>query len=39
LEDEQKVKKFILRCKTILANSDSGKIESIRKKIKDIMDN
>ena len=39
LEDEQKVKKFVLRCKTILADLDSEKIESIRKKIKNIMDN
>ena len=28
LEDEQKVKKFVLRCKTILADLDSEKIES-----------
>ncbi len=37
LEDEQQVKKFVLRCKAISANLDSEKIESIRKKIKDML--
>ena len=34
LEDETNVKKFILKCKTLLNDLDSEKIEKIRTKIK-----
>ena len=35
LEDESNVKKFILKCKTLLNDLDSEKIEKIREKIED----
>ncbi|MCD6215487.1 MAG: hypothetical protein J7J92_00220 [Candidatus Aenigmarchaeota archaeon] len=37
LEDESNVKKFILRCKTILSDLNSEKIEKIRAKIKQLI--
>ena len=36
LKDESKVKKFILKCKTLLNDLDSEKIEKIRAEIKRI---
>ena len=35
LEDESNVKKFILKCKTLLSGLDSERIEKIRTKIKE----
>lgn len=37
LEDEVKTKKFILKCKFILDNLDSKRIEDIRAKIRKLM--
>ncbi len=37
LENEIDVKKFILRCKTLINNLNSEKIEKIRAKIKELM--
>ena len=36
LDDESAVKRFVLQCKTLLADLDSGKIESIREKINSL---
>lgn len=38
LDDEVKVKKFMLKCKTILNNLNSEKIENIRRKINNILE-
>ena len=37
LEDELNIKKFILRCKTLLNDLNSEKIEKIKEEIKELM--
>ena len=37
LKDESNVKKFILKCKTLLSDLDSEKIEGIRAKLKELI--
>jgi len=38
LRDENRVKRFVLKCKTVLSNLDSGKIEEVRARIKELME-